>query len=65
MHLGRRLKLLVGGVLTGSNGDLAFFGVDSPNRGSNVPGEAGLRLDMLDGFKEWWDMLERFHPCRP
>ena len=58
MHLGRRLKLLVGGVLTGSNGDLAFFG---PNRGSNVPGEAGRRLDMLDGFKEWCDMLERFH----
>ena len=35
-------------VLTGSNGDLAFFGEDSPNRGSNVPG-----VDMLDGFKEW------------
>ena len=62
MHLGRRLKLRAGGVLAGSNSDLAFFGEDSSNRGSNVPGEAGLRLDTLDGFKEWWDMLEPLSP---
>ena len=65
MHLSRRLKLLVGVVLTSCNGDLALFGEDFADGGSNIPSEASLRLDVLYGFEERWDMLERFHPCRP
>ena len=65
VHFCRRLELLVGIAVSSGDGDLALLGEDSADGGSNIPGEACLRLDMFYGLKERRGMLARLHPRSP